>query len=134
MMALSYHAQSARTCIAPSTGLVPLHSAAALSTTQPVPSARRLRRTQHLAKMTGMTRESVNTNQQMHAFAAAGLIALEQGQMRLLDRARSTCAFSDTENGRHFPLTPNTCEQATSRKKPPAAIGRIIIQHPARHG
>jgi len=41
---------------------------------------------QHLANMTGATRESVN--KQLQAFAAEGLIALEQGRVRVVDRAR----------------------------------------------
>lgn len=40
---------------------------------------------QHLANMTGTTRESVN--KQLHAFVAEGFIALEQGRVRILDRA-----------------------------------------------
>jgi CRP/FNR family cyclic AMP-dependent transcriptional regulator len=40
---------------------------------------------QHLANMTGTTRESVN--KQLQAFAAEGLIALEQGRVRVVDRA-----------------------------------------------
>ncbi len=39
---------------------------------------------QHLANMTGATRESVN--KQLQAFAAEGLITLEQGQVRIRDR------------------------------------------------
>lgn len=47
---------------------------------------RRVRLTQqHLANMTGTTRESVN--KQLQALAAEGLIALEQGRVRVLDRA-----------------------------------------------
>jgi len=53
----------------------------------PAPGRQRpLRLTQqHLANMTGTTRESVN--KQLHAFVAEGLIALEQGQVRIVDRA-----------------------------------------------
>lgn len=40
---------------------------------------------QHLANMIGATRESVN--KQLQAFAAEGLIALEQGRVRVMDRA-----------------------------------------------
>jgi len=40
---------------------------------------------QHLANMTGATRESVN--KQLQAFVAEGFIALEQGRVRIVDRA-----------------------------------------------
>ena len=40
---------------------------------------------QHLANMLGATRERVN--RQLQAFAEQGIIALERGQVRILDRA-----------------------------------------------
>jgi len=40
---------------------------------------------QHLGNMTGTTQESVN--KQWHAFVAKGLITLEQGRVRIVDRA-----------------------------------------------